>query len=97
MTRGSIAAARGDINEGIQELEAAVHGAAEHNDREAVWQTRYRLAMAYWKNGDLSGARTLLSRSLEVIERVAAELLPACEVCIGVLRFAKLSEITSTT
>ena len=33
--------------------------------------------MAYWKNGDLSGARTLLSRSLEVIERVAAELPPS--------------------
>ena len=74
MTQGAIYAARGEVPKAIIELEAAVSGAVEGEDREAVWQARYRLATAYWSTHDAEAARTLMSRALEVIERVAAEL-----------------------
>ncbi|MEE2756934.1 MAG: sigma 54-interacting transcriptional regulator [Myxococcota bacterium] len=74
MTQGAIYAAQGEVPKAIIELEAAVSGAVEGEDREAVWQARYRLATAYWSTNDTEAARTLMSRALEVIERVAAEL-----------------------
>ena len=77
MTRGGILSAQNQLDEAVSELEAAVHAAVVRDDREAVWQARARLALSYWQRGNLDDARAALTRALEVIERVAAELPPS--------------------
>ena len=81
LTQGGIFMAQGDTKRAIAELEAAVLATVENEDREAVWQARFRLARAYFQNDQSSQAQTAMARSLEVIERVAAELPPSLRRC----------------
>ncbi|MGB0646902.1 MAG: sigma 54-interacting transcriptional regulator, partial [Bradymonadia bacterium] len=74
ITHGAILSERGKLQEAQQELEAAVHGATESDDVEALWLALSRLALVRWRLGDLAAATIGLQSAQKATLRLLANL-----------------------
>lgn len=74
ITHGAILSERGKLQEAAQELEAAVHGATESDDIEALWLALSRLGLVKWRLGDLDAAKSIFQSAHKETLRVVANL-----------------------
>jgi transcriptional regulator with GAF, ATPase, and Fis domain/tetratricopeptide (TPR) repeat protein len=74
ITHGAILSERGMLQEAEQELEAAVHGATESDDIEALWLALSRLGFVKWRLGDTDAAKSIFQGANKETLRVVANL-----------------------